>query len=331
FWEPPIIQNSPNHLKIFCSPICYEYPLLHNFSVILDSPILLNTPQKTDIAMALVVRDDDAENDTLPKADAVVLDALPYVEPLHPGYEQYAISLIEEELQRALNERAKEPNAVNANGEIEEHPSLGSLLPLFLSGKGSGSGGDDTPDFGGNAPYAASAYKSIAARREANQDGIVAISDSGMEWMTRPDPISQNGGKVNEGGDEVAIISDLKTSIATSKIKLEQERLHLVNLELYQQFESSRRWMDYHSQLESQYVTPMSDAVARQRLKVDGVNAGRMEEQEIASKKIRGLTGRFDQLVDKNHRLGKAIANLEAEVEGLRQTVGMGPTQGKTS
>lgn len=273
--------------------------------------------------MALVVRDDGAENDTLPKADAVVLDALPYVEPLDPDYEQYAISLIEEELHHTLNERAKEPNAVNANGEIEDHPSLRSLLPSSLSGRGSGSGGDDAPDFGGKAPYAAEAYKSIVARREANQDGTMSMDDSDMEWMTRPDPIAQNGGNIDKRGDEKAIISDLNTSIATSKIKLEQERLHLVNLELYQQFESSRRWMDYHSQLESHYVTPMSDAVARQRLKVDGINAGRMEEQEMAARKLRGLTGRFDQLVDKNHRLGKAIAGLEAEVEGLRQVVGV--------
>mmetsp|Transcript_23525 Transcript_23525/g.46896 ORF Transcript_23525/g.46896 Transcript_23525/m.46896 type:complete len:285 (+) Transcript_23525:174-1028(+) len=280
--------------------------------------------------MALVVRDDGAENDTLPKADAVVLDALPYVEPLDPDYEQYAISLIEEELQHTLNERAKEPSAVNTNGEIEDHPSLRSMLPSSLSGRGSCSGGDDAPDFGGKAPYAAAAYKSIAARREANQDRTTSMVDSDMEWMTRPDPIAQNRGNINDGGDEKAIISDMNTSIATSKIKLEQERLHLVNLELYQQFESSRRWMDYHSQLESHYVTPMSDAVARQRLKVDGINAGRMEEQEIAARKIRGLTGRFDQLVDKNHRLGKAIAGLEAEVEGLRQVVGVESMQGKS-
>ena len=276
--------------------------------------------------MALVVKVDAPENGTLPKAgEGVVLDALPYVESLDPNYEQYAISLIEEELQHTLSERN---TSVDANGELEEHPALRKLLPLsFVANSASVSMVTETPDFRGRAPIATAAYESLIARQAAAHDGDI-VPESPTEWTTRPDPMADNGGKINEVDDGKLIITDLETSIATSKIKLEQERLHLINLELHQQFENSRRWTDYHSQLEQHYTAPISESVARQRLKVDGINAGRMEEQEVAARKLQGLHGRFNQLVDKNHRLGKAISGLEAEVDDLRQTSCVGVTEG---
>ena len=63
---------------------------------------------------ALVVRSDDKPSSSS-STEGVVLDALPYVEPLDPNYENYAISLIEQELQN---------NVQTTEQQLLNHPSL---------------------------------------------------------------------------------------------------------------------------------------------------------------------------------------------------------------
>ena len=70
----------------------------------------MNNPSNNN---ALVVRSDDKPSSS---NSGVVLDALPYVEALDPNYENYAISLIEEEMHHVL-----------ANQQIGDHPSLNRL------------------------------------------------------------------------------------------------------------------------------------------------------------------------------------------------------------
>jgi hypothetical protein len=267
--------------------------------------------------MALVVHDDD-DKSSLPRAtESIVLDALPYVENLDPDYEQYAMSLIEDELQQQ-----------HLGGGEAEHPMLRRLIPLATSSSREYTDLASTaPDFGGKAPIAASAYKSLMERQAQAEESGVAAPPVFREWSLRPDPIAENGGSI-QGEDKERNIPDLQTSIATSKIKLEQERLRLVNLELHQQFETRQRYTAYHNQLESQYLTPMTQALESQRMKVDGINATRMEEQEVAMRKLEGLTRKWDSLVDKNRRLVRAIGGLEGEVEDLKQSAGDGVLEG---
>eukprot|EP00584_Thalassiosira_punctigera_P002123 CAMPEP_0172530984 /NCGR_PEP_ID=MMETSP1067-20121228/4561_1 /TAXON_ID=265564 ORGANISM="Thalassiosira punctigera, Strain Tpunct2005C2" /NCGR_SAMPLE_ID=MMETSP1067 /ASSEMBLY_ACC=CAM_ASM_000444 /LENGTH=296 /DNA_ID=CAMNT_0013315303 /DNA_START=68 /DNA_END=955 /DNA_ORIENTATION=- len=275
--------------------------------------------------------DDDNEITTSSSSSAVVLDALPYVETLDPNYEQYAISLIEEELQHVVVEqqqRAGSGVGDDRNVDIGEHPSLWRILPVStnLAAVGGNEIATRTPDFGGRAPLAAAAYEALAARRrraaEGESDDVGAIKSTLPFSINRPDPMAEDGAE--DETDEGMLVSKLRLSIATSKIRLEQERLRLVNLELHQSLETPARYTAYASVLDSQYLDPTSQAVERQRRTVDGINATRMEEQTQAIRNLEGMAGKWESLVDKNQKLWKALVGLEREVESLKEDVKMG-------
>ncbi|KAL7528151.1 hypothetical protein ACHAXR_003881, partial [Thalassiosira sp. AJA248-18] len=269
---------------------------------------------------ALVVRSDrkqeEGNNISASTSSAVVLDALPYVEPLDPNYEQYAISLIEEELHHVVTEqhRQQQGDSDGNNFELGDHPSLQRLLPASTT-----FGGGESPDFGGKAPLATAAYETLVKRRANNNgdDDSVAFIDAPFT-VNRPDPMATVDDSSSQEMDQVTLLSNLQTSIATSKIQLEQERLRLINLELHQNLETPARYTAYASILESQYLNPTQQAVELQRRTVDGINATRMEEQTQSIGKLEGMSQKWELLVDKNRRLGKALDGLEREVESMR-------------
>eukprot|EP00578_Thalassiosira_sp_NH16_P017941 CAMPEP_0181104856 /NCGR_PEP_ID=MMETSP1071-20121207/15657_1 /TAXON_ID=35127 /ORGANISM="Thalassiosira sp., Strain NH16" /LENGTH=342 /DNA_ID=CAMNT_0023188095 /DNA_START=85 /DNA_END=1110 /DNA_ORIENTATION=- len=256
---------------------------------------------------AIVVRSD---TDAAPPSSSsgVVLDALPYVEHLDPNYEQYAVSLIEEELQDVVAEqqhrqRQRRRGDDENNEVVGEHPSLGRLLPA--SSKLVKSGDDDdaamttmcaakTPDFGGRAPMATAAYDALAARR-ANTAGDNDDADTASSSFSirRPDPMAGDKNDNKKSGLELE--SDLRTSIATLKIELEQDRHRHTNLELHRLVETPAKYTAYATKLESAYLDPTRKSVERRRRIVDGINATRMEEQERCyGGKLSGMVMRWE-------------------------------------
>jgi len=103
------------------------------------------------------------------------------------------------------------------------------------------------------------------------------------------------------------------------KARLEAERARHVNLELHRHLETPARYAEYASLLENDYSNPTRASVERQRRIVDGINGTRMEEQAAAMRKLDGMARRYDGLVDKNRRLGRALGTLEGEVDALRK------------
>ena len=229
------------------------------------------------------------------QSTGIVLDALPYVEPLDPHYEQQAISLIEAELTSAMEEG--------------EHPSLQRrLLPpsRFVD--------DDTDTNNSsermNAPLATMAYQSLKRRQGEPMEHV--------EWV-HPVPFS---GTLTD--DPQKTVAELEASIQSSKVRLEHHRLQLVNLELHSAFTSSDSYQRYHSLLEDRYVDPQRKLLSEQRLRVDGVNARRMEEQGESMKRLVQLRQRWEWLMEKNGRLDGAIEVLEREVAALEKEHGGG-------
>ena len=125
----------------------------------------------------------------------------------------------------------------------------------------------------------------MARRADDGNDDTAATTPFSIN---RPDPMAEDG---VEEMDQETLVSNLRTSIATSKIQLEQERLHLINLELHQNLDTPARYTAYASRLESQYLNPTAQAVERQRRTVDGINATRMEEQTQSIGKLEGIVG----------------------------------------
>jgi len=187
-------------------------------------------------------------------------------------------------------------------------------------------GGDaPAPDFGGRAPLAMAAYEAlVAGRAEGNDDTNSPVAPATTPFsINRPDPMATQS--TVESMDQETLLSNLKISIATSKIQLEQERIRHINLELYQNFEIPARHVAYASQLESDYLNPTAQAVERQRRVVDGINATRMEEQTQSFRgKLEGLEGKWESLVDKNRRLGNALDGLERDMGSLKEVVKRG-------
>ena len=255
----------------------------------------------------LVVRDDHvAEGATASSSSSgIVLDALPYVEPLEPSYEQYALSLIEREMRHVVSSSS---SAVAG----AEHPSLSRILPSRSIGNRS------------LPPLAAAAYESVVARKRGD-DGVTSNDESAplLALPERPDPMANIdlASAMSTTMDKQQLISDLRTSIATSKIRLEVERHRHINLELYSHLETQTRFADYATLLETQYRDPTSNSVERQRRVVDSINGLRMEEQQVAARKLDGLKRRREQLIEGNRRLGRALGALEGDVDMLRKEV----------
>ncbi|KAL7498217.1 hypothetical protein ACHAWT_006170 [Skeletonema menzelii] len=277
----------------------------------------MDTNINTNSSRALVVHQDETDvKNTAHPANEIVLDALPYVEPLDPNYENYAIQLIEEELQQH--------DAGDVSGE---HPSLQTLVAPSRTGEANNLGAADLssqcPQFGGKAPMAVAAYKAIVARK-ANPENNNNNDNSNINhpWVNnRTDPMANQ--KFDQVQDKSKLITDLHTSISTQKIALEHQRHRLINLELQQTFQTPQTYTHYNTtQLESQIVIPLQQTVERQRMEVDAINAVRMEEQQRAMGTLDGLSRKYYELIHKNLRLGEAVAGLEGEVEGLKRESG---------
>ena len=245
---------------------------------------------------------------------SIVLDALPYVETLDPNYEEYALSLIEEELRQ------------NAGGGSGPHPSLDRIMSsgakkvTNVEEEASSSRGD----FASRAPLAHAAYELLVSRRRAVAEG----KEEGMP----PPPHTDVGSSFDRyhvqlesspppsttanANDES---SRLLSSIANAKARFEFERLRYANLDLQRIYETPSRYAEYHILLENHYLNPTKASVERQRRVVDGINGTRMEEQMEAMRKLEGATRRRLVLVDRNRRLGKALLSLEEEVVALRR------------
>jgi hypothetical protein len=259
-------------------------------------------------------------------ANEIVLDALPYVEPLDPTYENYAIQLIEEELLQGT-----------VRGSGGEHPSLQQLLPPLVrrTTKINGEADDadfakQCPRFGGKAPMAEVAYKALVAQN-SNPDTSIEDNNNNQKWIDElTDPMTnkhpnittisdiRNSIQNNHNNNYNTLIADLTTSISTQKIKFERQRQRLLNLELQQHFQTPEMFTYYNNiQLESQIVQPISQTVERQRMDVDAINATRMEEQQRYMGTLDSLNRKYYDLIEKNLRLREAIVGLEGEVEGL--------------
>lgn len=231
------------------------------------------------------------------RSNGIVLDALPYVEPLDPHYEQHAVSLIEAELANNNNNNAME----------EEHPSLRRRpMPAAASN-----------DVGlKNAPLARSIYRSIVER-----DGRPA-AEAIAEWE-HPVPFHDNELADDDiDNNPQTLISQLETSVRSSKIAYEHHRLHHANLELHHALVTPAHYRSYHTLLEEGYVLPQTKLLTEQRITVDGINASRMEEQGAGWKKLQALKRKREGLTVKNERLEGAIEELRREVEGLEKEGG---------
>ena len=267
------------------------------------------------IPSALVIHRDDrhAENGnetsivTASSENGIVLDALSYVEALDPNYEQYALSLVEAEMQQQQQQ-------LIVDDDNTMHPTLRRI-----------SSDNNTDTFAKRAPLAAAAYEALVQKKRRQQhhsdaDGVV-VNDTAAAAATTDDDDFNLTTSNNITINSSSTIHELQTAINQSKIQHEYQRLRYTNLELHSLFETPQKYTSYLTALEKLYTNPTAMAVEQQRLVVDGINGTRMEEQSSSMNKLLGLQMKFGGLMDKNWRLGKALESLQSEVDGLEKQV----------
>ena len=267
---------------------------------------------------ALVIHRDDRHADnknetsvvTASSENGIVLDALSYVEALDPNYEQYALSLVEAEMQQQQQQHQI------AGDDSTMHPTLRQSFGILSD--------NNTDTFAKRAPLAAAAYEALVQKQRRQQhhsdvDGVV-VNDTAAAATTDDDDFdtkTSNNITINSS----STIHELQSAINQSKIQHEYQRLRYTNLELHSLFETPPKYTSFLTALEQLYTNPTATAVEQQRLVVDGINGTRMEEQSSSMNKLMGLQMKYGGLMDKNWRLGKALESLQLEVDGLENQV----------
>lgn len=247
---------------------------------------------------AIVTYDDSNEDyhSNHESQNTVILDSLPYIDNLHPDYEAYALTLIEEEMQNMAN-----------NDNIPSDEIRLRHLPNPL---GSNGNADTTPAFKSskfnNESLNQNEYDSLVARGGQPRVDIIDYKDA----MRSTKPSDTNN------------TDEWKEAIIKAKTELEHERLRMVKLELQSEYESSL-WK-YHTQKLETISNNVKSALSQQQMKVDKINARRQNMQiEKAAPKLHILNQKWDEGLNKVKVLANGVRMLSKEVEELRKITGV--------
>lgn len=231
----------------------------------------------------------------------IALDSLPYIDNLHPDYEAYALTLIEEEMQK-MQDQNDNDSPLPSDEDRLRHLSN----PLGLNGNA-----DTTPEFkssrlNGNSINIVE-YESLVERQ--GQPRTDMIDYSTIIQSTKPSDDNNN-------------LKDWKDAIQKAKAELEYERLRMVNIELQSEFETPL-WQHQTKRLEilSNHV---KDRSSQQQRNVDEINAKRQHMQtEKAAPKLNVLSRKSDEGLNRVTLLVDGVEKLRKEVEVLRQVTGV--------
>jgi hypothetical protein len=205
----------------------------------------------------------------------VVLDALPYVDPVHEDYEQYALALIEEEMKaQPATTSVKAVPAVNFRTELmkQEYQELSASVS-----------GDNGADGQGQRP-------------ERRQRAAV------VEAVSPP----------AAGQDPEAWKQAVRT--ARIAYEAERIRSDLLELEKDGLGSSAQMWKVYNELL-SQSQGVLQQALSTQRQSVEDINLSRQQDQQQSGRKLEVLTTQYHELVHKLFQLKQAVAEMEQDVQ----------------
>lgn len=223
------------------------------------------------------------------QGDYIIYDSLPYIEKdlLDPDYEAYAITLIDQEMQR-LPVRPH-PNVPQAH----EVPSFGNLEDQTINKV---------------------EYSDLVQRGGTARPTPIDYSKT----HSVVDPITSS-----KSEPDTTTLASWKIALNSAKIDLEYQRNRLINLELQVEFESNL-WKYHNSMIDSHQSQPIQKALEYQRNFVDKINAKRKHQQEThMGPKLRILERKWSELIGTNQQLVTAIKLLEDEVDSLRAATGV--------
>lgn len=238
---------------------------------------------------------DDSNNESS-SSNQITLDSLPYIDNIHPDYEAYALTLIEEEMQAMGNNEASAP------------PTEESLLGHLPNPLGSTGEANSIPSFKSSKPNHTlnrNEYESLVSRNgQPRQD-----KTDYKQKMSAIQPTTTSA-------------AEWKEAIQKAKMELEYERLRMVNVELQSEYESSL-WKYQTKKVES-ISECIKAKLTKQKMNVDQINAKRQDLQTAkAAPKLHVLSQKWDEGINRVKVLSKGVDKLRMEVEDLRRETGV--------
>ena len=210
---------------------------------------------------------------------AFVVDSLPYIDDYDENYDQYAASLIEEEM------KTMKPRS---------NPKFQSSFQLRFP-----------------TPLLKHEYQQVARRRSS--DGITEGKPEKRPKYSLKlvPPLSSSS---SDGGDDVEA---WEQAVRRARIELEKERIRGMMLEIEKEGITADQWKDYNDVLEQSLQYGIEPVLEKQRQQVDNVNLNRQEHQDKVGNQLEVLGSQYQQLVEKVYQLKRAVATLEAEIESF--------------
>jgi hypothetical protein len=232
---------------------------------------------------------------TQEEEQSIILDSLPYIDQIHPDYEAYALTLIEEEMMQ--------------HPPPSSSSSPSSSTPHHLR----------IPDFQysqNNVKIMQEEYKQLVARngqKKSEQDNHF-LSLYHHDKLLPAATTTEASQDDNENHHDSCLIE----SIRTAKIILQHEKIRQINLELYAECTSSSMMWKHHVNMMDKYYAQASKKLLEEQLMVvDQLNAERKQMQEEAMKNYLGkLEYRWGELIRKKQHLVKGVKMLEDEMMG---------------
>lgn len=254
------------------------------------SSAALKTTTSTATHTAITIYDEKSSNvsSSTSNSNEIMLDSLPYIDNLHPDYEAYALTLIEEEMQN-MGEPQSEENL------LRHLPN-----PFGLSGTA-----DSTPASLMGSSLNRTEYEHLVARQGQPRNETIDF----REKMRSIEPLDKN----NE--------EEWKDALKKAKTELEYERLRMVNAELQSEYESSL-WQ-YQTKMLEIVSKNVKSNLSQQQVKVDQINARRKDMQTVkAAPKLHILSQKWDEGLNRVKVLSDGVKKLNSEVEELRKVTG---------
>mmetsp|Transcript_16888 Transcript_16888/g.21365 ORF Transcript_16888/g.21365 Transcript_16888/m.21365 type:complete len:291 (-) Transcript_16888:67-939(-) len=242
----------------------------------------------------------------------ITLDSLPYIDNIHPDYEAYALTLIEEEMQK-MDQEKDESKAVSSSSDdflFLRH------LPNPL---GTGNSADSTP-----SSFLTKAEKTSLSLNKTEYEDLVARNGQPrtdkVDYKMKMMESSSIAKKLKSKGKK-ATQEEWEGAIEKAKVELEYERLRMVNAELQSEYESSL-WKHHAQKLEA-ISSEVKEKLSKQQMAVDQINAQRQDAQTVkGGPKLQILSQNWDEGLKRVSLLADGVEKLTNEVEGLRSITG---------
>jgi hypothetical protein len=219
-----------------------------------------------------------------PEAETtVVLDALPYIDQVHEEYEQYATSLIEQEMKKA-----------SSSSSSSSKRKLPPLAPIHF-----------------RTPFMKEQYERLEKKGQGMSSSATTFSEASTIDLSPP--LEENSIQAWQDAVKRVKIGYERERIRAMLLELEKGGDNDVGIGI-----AALEWKMHNALLEQteSYYQGLSQM---QQEVVEGINLQRHEEQQKQGQELMRVTAQYEEVQLKLVQLRKAVFAMEQEVQQQKQ------------